>query len=357
MRERGNPLLKKMDFYLGVPLVFLLSLFRRKAKSVPTKINTIGVLKSSAIGDTVLISAIIEDLRRHFPQARVILYAGASNAKAAELLVGKEAVVTLPMLNPLRAIQKVREEELDVFIDADSWPRINSLIAMGAKAKIKIGFKTPGQLRHFAYDLAIEHSHEKHELDNYRELIRALGVSKFEEPKISGFGPKLGSRRVLLHPWPGGTRAVEKMWPNSSWLALAQGLASEGFRIGVSTGPADLMKSQELAKAAPQLLEVVSPKSLVQLLETLGESDLVVTVDTGVAHLAGAMGQKTLVLHGPTSPSRWGARGLAVRTLKDDQPAIIHLGFEIPEGNGVMLASEKVLEAALAMLTAEKQNR
>lgn len=353
MKERGNPFLKKLDFYIGVPLLFVLSLFRRRNRRIPREIRVIGLLKSSAIGDTVLLSPMVSDLQKAFPGARVIFFAGGSNFRAAELLVGDRHVVALPMLRPWEAVKRLRELKIDVLIDADSWPRINALITFASGARFCIGFKTLGQGRHFGYDLAVQHSFVKHEIENYRELVRPLGVTDFSEPRIA-MEVERDEKLILFHPWPGGSRSEEKRWPDENWAQLANELLLRGYRVGVSTGPGDLEKSQALRALCNEGVDVVRPASLVELLRVVAGSTLIVAVDTGVAHLAGAVGQKTLVLHGPTSPQRWGARGPRVRYLKDSQPASVNLGFEEVMGHGVDLKPEMVLEAALALLTAEK---
>ncbi|MFQ5583834.1 MAG: hypothetical protein ACE5GL_05310, partial [Calditrichia bacterium] len=57
-QERANKLLRLLDRYLGIPLILLLRLFKRK-KNLPTgNIKSFGLLKTVAIGDTVLLSAI-----------------------------------------------------------------------------------------------------------------------------------------------------------------------------------------------------------------------------------------------------------------------------------------------------------
>jgi ADP-heptose:LPS heptosyltransferase len=50
----------------------------------------------------------------------------------------------------------------------------------------------------------------------------------------------------------------------------------------------------------------VGPTTLVQLTAVVGAAGRVVCGDTGVAHLATAVGTPSVVLFGPTSPARWG---------------------------------------------------
>jgi len=353
MRERGSPFIKKLDFFLGVPILLTLSLFRWGRKKITSPVSSIGLLKASSIGDTVLLSAIVEDLRCHFPKAHIIFFAGSSNFEVAEILMGSHSVVRLPMLDPLSAILKLRKYRFDVFIDCDSWPKVNAIISFFSLSRFRIGFKTPGQWRHFCYDVIVNHSWNVHELENYRKLVREVGVIPVAQPKFKR-SVDLTSKvlpAVLFHPWPGGSRAQEKMWKPELWIQLAEELKKRGYQIFLSTGPRDVEKSTGLALlASKDLFRIVQPKSLRDLIDTLSGCHLVVSVDTGIAHLSAALGQKSVVLHGPTSPQRWGALGPRVRYVKDSQKPVINLGFEIPREKVVGLGFAEVRDTVVSLL-------
>lgn len=67
--DRGNPRLKFLDRYAGIPVVAVLGLRRqlRRVRPVPPSWNTVGILLTSGIGDTVLVTGVLADLRRGSP--------------------------------------------------------------------------------------------------------------------------------------------------------------------------------------------------------------------------------------------------------------------------------------------------
>jgi len=384
MKERGNPALRRMDRWLGIPLIALLSLFRKRrtkeehaadGMAPPSAAPVITLLKSSAIGDTVLLSAVIRDLRAGLPHCRLRLACGSSNAPLAHMVNGLEEVVVLPMSKPLQLWRMRRQLRSDVFVDLDSWPRINALIAFISDSNRTIGFRTIGQHRHGLYDCVVDHSSSLHEVDNYRRLvwplIAATGVTIDPVPRpwlsipdapLVHQGEGDPARIIVFHMFAGGSQAGYKEWPGEHWAMLTRELVSRGFRVALSGGPADIERNRAFVEliGADAGISVLPVTGLAPLAAWLRRTAAVITVDTGIAHLAGAAGARTLVLYGPTAPQRWGALGPKVHHLKDEQTPWIQLGFEVTSGGKpVQLTVDQVREAVLTLSIAgdERESR
>ena len=155
--ERGNAALHFLDRYAGIPALAMLSLFRKK-RARPQKIRTIGLLKTVAIGDTVLLSAIVADLRAEFPDASIIFFCGESNLEVAKMLGGVNRIVKISVSNPFTSIRAIRSVPLDILMDCGQWPRWDALLTSISRADFTVGFDTPGQHRSRGYDLAVPHS-------------------------------------------------------------------------------------------------------------------------------------------------------------------------------------------------------
>ena len=102
---------------------------------------------------------------------------------------------------------------------------------------------------------------------------------------------------VLVHP--GGSSAARR-WPVANWAQVATALAADGHRVGISAGP------REEALAASVGQPVWSGRDVLDLAALVAGSRLVLSADTGVAHLATALRRPSVVLFGPTSPAIWG---------------------------------------------------
>ncbi len=236
---RGKPFLKLLDRYLGIPMIYLLGLMKVK-KTLPSGFDSIGVLVTGAIGDTILLSGVIADLRKHFPDKTIVLFTTASNYEIGQLLSGPDQVVKLPLKNPFRAIRTLRAAKVDCLFDFGSWSRLNALYSCLSAAQFSVGFRTPGQYRHYGYDQVVDHSAQVHEIENFRALVRTLGVGSTSLPEIrirvslvEGLTPKT---YVVFHAWSGGYQGYRKEWPETSWTELGKRIIDWGLGIVLTGG-------------------------------------------------------------------------------------------------------------------------
>ncbi|MFZ9562130.1 MAG: lipopolysaccharide heptosyltransferase I [Burkholderiales bacterium] len=117
-----------------------------------------------------------------------------------------------------------------------------------------------------------------------------------------------GSRHaVLLH----ATSAERKLWPEARWVELGQTLASRDLICVLPWGSAaEQARSQRLAQQIPQAI-VPYRLDLDSLSSLLGQASVVVGTDTGLAHLAGALGAPTVGLYCATDPAATGLHACA----------------------------------------------
>ena len=137
----------------------------RGRRRFPASISSIALLKAGAIGDTVLLSAAVGDLRRAFPHAWLVLFSAESNYEIGRMLGGVSEVFRVPISNPVAALRILRSVPVDVILDFGQWSRAEALFSLASKSAFTAGFQTTAQYRHYGYDIAVEHSAEVHELE------------------------------------------------------------------------------------------------------------------------------------------------------------------------------------------------
>ncbi|MEN6307543.1 MAG: glycosyltransferase family 9 protein [Anaerohalosphaeraceae bacterium] len=110
-------------------------------------------------------------------------------------------------------------------------------------------------------------------------------------------------RICLIHPGSGGKH---KCWHLDNFLAIAEHLRTKQVE------PAFLIGTAELERLSPDDIKkirntgpVISNISLEQVLKILSCVDFFLGNDSGIAHLAGAMGKKTIALFGTTDPAKY----------------------------------------------------
>jgi ADP-heptose:LPS heptosyltransferase len=366
--ERGNKLYRFLDRYVGIPLASTMGLLCRRSQEFPSSIKRIGILKTACIGDTILLDAATKDLRKTWPKAQQVFLAGRDNYQIAEILEEIDKVIVLPMNRPWAAVKRIYQAgHFDLWLDFSQWARVDSLLTRAANAECKIGFMTPRQYRHYCYDIKIEHRQDVHELDNYRNLIRVAGVIPKAFPVLSensrkGTFSDLSPHSLygVLHMFPGGSRAHMKEWPQEYWLSLAQSLLAKGLALVFTGNSSDFFRAQTIVDdlgGKKPVHNLAGRIALSQLPALLAGSSLVVSVDTGVMHMAAAVGARLIAIHGPTSPLRWGPislRSIIIAPENMNCSPCLHLGFEYKCNRNYCMESISpitVLEAVNFLLT------
>ncbi|GLW11426.1 glycosyl transferase [Microtetraspora sp. NBRC 13810] len=110
---------------------------------------------------------------------------------------------------------------------------------------------------------------------------------------------------VVVHP---GAASAARRWPPERYAAVAGALSRTGRRVVVTGTAAEATTAGQVAKLAGLHGDAVlaGRTGLAELAGLIGDARLVICGDTGVAHLATALGTASVVLFGPTPPALWG---------------------------------------------------
>jgi len=159
------------------------------------------------------------------------------------------------------------------------------------------------------------------------ERIRRLFAAELDYPLPDG-EPDYGIRPIgrpvdsdhpyllFLHAttWP------SKHWPLLYWAELADLAAAQGYRVLLPWyAPEERLRAERIIQAA-QTGELLPREELEGVAQWIGSAAGVVGVDTGLAHLAAALGTPALTLYGPTRIDLTGAVGPRQRNLAVEFP-------------------------------------
>ena len=149
---------------------------------------------------------------------------------------------------------------------------------------------------------------DEHETSRWCRLVsEAFGVpadpSHLRLPQP--LRPPLVADAVVVHP---GAASASRRWPAHRFAAVAAWAAEEGEPVVVtgSSAEAGLVECVRRGAGLPAESSLAGRTDLVALASLVAHARLVVSGDTGVAHLASAFGTPSVVLFGPIPPSRWG---------------------------------------------------
>jgi ADP-heptose:LPS heptosyltransferase len=146
---------------------------------------------------------------------------------------------------------------------------------------------------------------EEHEVDRWCRLVQSIGGTcgrgDLFLPAELRSAPSFPGPTALVHP---GAGSPARRWPVAGWAAVVTGLAARGWRVVVTGLGTEAPLCAEVAAAGA--VDLCGRQRISDLAGTVAGSGLVVTGDTGVAHLATALRRPSVLLFGPTSPDRWG---------------------------------------------------
>jgi len=369
MRLRDGRLYTVLDKYLGIPAVYILGFFRKK-RLLPQNIwikagVKVGIIKTGAIGDMFLLTAIIDEIKQINPSSIITVINSTDNCQVSDLIKNIDRTLVFDMRRPLQSIYALKKEyAFDILLDFASWLRATAIISFFLKADFKVGFNRKETYRHYVYDQVVNHSDDIHELENYRNILKAMGLKiQYLEPTIR-IGPndlhnkitiESNSRYAVFHMFPGGDKLYLRAWPKHKWLELAYRFRGYYDHIYITGAKADKKDAQSFIKKINSLPEIVDLAGKLSLLETaalLKGANLLVCVNTGIMHLGAIVGVKMISLNGPTSIKRWGPlpfnNGYALTGSLSCVPCL-SLGYEYKcRGGGCMdtISVDAVIDAA-----------
>jgi ADP-heptose:LPS heptosyltransferase len=125
-------------------------------------------------------------------------------------------------------------------------------------------------------------------------------------------------RLVVLHP---GSGSEAKRWPVTNFAVVAAALTAEAaVRLVIVTGFAEAGLGASLLTLLPTAPPLVAENwPLIPTAALLAHAAAFVGNDSGLTHLAAALGRPTVAVFGPTDPDVWGPRGHRVTIVQADR--------------------------------------
>lgn len=277
------------------------------------------------IGDVILSVPTLRRLEREGYELHLV-----GRGWAGDLLEGfgwKVHKVPGSRLEHIRLIRRLRRE-LGPDTPALTFPyAFSSALEFRLGGLPAVGFRT--QQRGWLLRRSVERPRGLHTLEEYWALGQAF-LGGASEPAPAAVEWKLSPRHVaeadrlirehrlpegfvIACPFASGSIGGEsKHWPH--FPALVERLAREtGRAVVLCPGPGAELETARREHPSATTLEGVGMGAYAGL---LARSALMVSNDTGPAHLAAAVGAPLVTVLGPTDPAQWGARGPSAHIVR-----------------------------------------
>ncbi|WP_280356211.1 glycosyltransferase family 9 protein [Nocardia otitidiscaviarum] len=144
-----------------------------------------------------------------------------------------------------------------------------------------------------------------HEVQRWCLLLESADVPADPTRLALAAPPHSGGDHIIVHPG-GSSRA--RRWPADRFAAVAAQLRAAGHPVVLTgdTGEAPLLHRIARAAALPSNSVLAGALSLRELAATVAGARLLISGDTGVGHLATALGTPSVLIFGPNPPAWWG---------------------------------------------------
>jgi heptosyltransferase-1 len=301
-------------------------------------VNRVLIIRLGALGDVVHAIPVAAALRRAFPSLRIDWLVSEKHREILDLVpvVDRRLVIHDRGESKGRSlsatIRELRQAHYDVALDLQGLLK-SALLARSSNAPRVIGFSARYLRERFArlfytetynpggsgmYDT----NDRTHVVQTNLGLLRPLGltvhrlefpIDPVDSPIARDVAERAAGRFALLNPgatWP------NKRWPASRFGTLARALCERHHLTSIVLwGPGEETLARQAAAESNGSAWPAPPTSIADLVALARGATVMVSGDTGPAHIAAAVGTPLVSIHGPTRPDRngpWAADDVVV---------------------------------------------
>lgn len=283
------------------------------------------LVKTSSLGDVLHNLPVVSDIARHYPDAQIDwvveegfaalprMHPAVRNVIPVAVRRWRGKLLNIATWRDIAAYRSaLAAQRYDIAIDTQGL--LKSALLMRGTHGLRCGYDRDSAREPLAaslYQRTFPVALRQHAVERNRQLVaQALGY-ELEGCAEYGIRPPQIARpawlpeqpyAVLLH----ATSRADKLWDEANWVALGRHLHERNIRCVLPWGgEAEQARSLRLAGAIPDA--AAPPRlSLNEAAALLGGARAVIGVDTGLAHLAAALGVPTVGIYTATDPALTG---------------------------------------------------
>lgn len=310
------------------------------------------LVKTSSLGDVVHNLPVASDIASKLPGVRIDWVVEEAFAAIPALHPGVGEVIPVAVRrwrssgnsatwSEVRAfVSRLRSVAYDAVIDSQGLFKSALVTRLARGARYGLDWKSSREPLFMFYDRTISVPRAQHAVERNRNL--AAQALAYAPPMRVDYGiaaapaapaARAGSYAVLVH----ATSAAAKLWPEGRWIALGDALAAEGLACVLPWGNDDeRRRAERIAEAVPHA-HVPERMRLAEVASLLAGARCVVGLDTGLTHLAGALGARTVGIYTATDPAATGLFGCA-RAVNVGGPAVSASSADVLRALGTLPA-------------------
>ena len=288
------------------------------------------IIKPSALGDIAIALPALASLRASFPDAKITWMIRPEFAQLLEnvknldeilifdrKLLGKWWYKPRPFMALLCFFSKLYKSRFDLVIDLQGLFR-TALFGWITGAPRRFGMRSAREFATMFYTHRVDGNNDSaHVIDNYHEVVSATGAKRIVDDYDLGIDSESSSNAARLLEqhnannrdyvvFVTGSAHESKCWPIEKFVTLAD-MVSSKFDVSIIAIGTKSEKSviQKLVEGAGSpVIDLGGKTDIPVLTAMLKGAKLVISNDTGPGHIAVAVNTPTIIIFGPTNPSR-----------------------------------------------------
>lgn len=308
-----------------------------RPQPAPESIGTIAdhpgrllVIRPGGIGDMLLLLPSLTRLRRRYPDRPLDLLCESRNA-AVPILAGLDVSLLIYDRRPLQAVTLLRRRSYAAAIDSEQFHHFSAVMAMLSGAPVRIGFNVAPR-RNGLYTHLADYALTGREDQQFARLFQ-LTDCDVESPGAGFAGclrqvalPALPDAIIrqthtpLLVVHPGGAHP-NKQIPLSLLAEVCDTARHRhGLAVVFTGGPDEADRGARLQRRIKGAVNLCGRLPLAQTAALFRRATVFLGPDSGMTHLAVALGTPCITLFGPTDPRKWAVAETHQTILREPQP-------------------------------------
>lgn len=340
---------KKIDHFIGVPVCFFFSFFERLKKvffprkgtnELPKKILFIEL---SEIGSVILSYSAVEKAKKEYQNADIYFWIFKENSEILclldfipydNILLMRSRNIFVLFIDILRNLRKIQREKIDTVIDMELFSRFSSILGYLSRARIRVGFHEHGMkgaYRGGLHTRKVIYNPRIHISRNFESLVDSLKFSSEHTPligkqqqeqvsKLPEINIDEREKEKILHRLQEVNSSINekskivimhigfedkvyiRRWPVKCCLELLQRVLQSQNVFVVIIGLGSENRGTELFKHE-RCLNLIGKTTIRELLALFSISQVLVSHDSGIVHVASLTNINIVVLFGPETPA------------------------------------------------------
>ena len=258
------------------------------------------VIKHGSLGDIFLSIGAIQTIRNHYPAARLILLTQSNYKKILMNLPDVDTILEddrgFVIQSTIKLIRYIKKYQISLIIDLQNSSRTQ---LYNFFSKIFTDTKILSARKFSTYPYKQKPLGLQHITDNHKEQLKKIGIDNYQISNLNWMikNNKIDIEKPYVIFIPGASKIGDyKKWPSNYFGKIANYLANKNYDIYLTGSNLDEDVINEIIKICPMAKNKINESKIDDFYDLCLKSSLIISNDTGPAHIAGLSNQHLIWL-------------------------------------------------------------